>query len=322
MGQQRHIIQLKDRRGFSLLELALGLMVLSIMLISSSSLMDNLVTAERFEKTVAEIQQLGHLTVGDPNVMQTGHQADFGYFEAHRGWPATVSQLYEFVFEPMSVRQILGPGGVMWHELLQDEWGGGYFIAVPAPFTFQIRAPGEDGNPMTGDDIPYSIPQSQYQGNIVRILITDAAGTALRTRTAALPGGFHQIYEVQLRGYGSPGAYSSKRGSNAGISVAPMAPMTYNAGYFQVTSVQAGPYMITVNPTPGPAPPAFTPGLNEGNYNLTDNLCGSNAGNANQEAAIRKMIMVSPRGFAVQQYFIVKMPGMIQEDEVGDYDAT
>jgi hypothetical protein len=302
-------------------------MVLSIILISSSALMNNLVDAQKFEQTVAEMKQLGDYICGDPNMMQTGHLADLGYFEAHRNWPANVSQLYEFIFEPMSVRQIVGT--VAWHELLQDEWGVGYNFTPPAatnnappPFTLQIESAGPNRGmmmPNHGDNIIYRVTKNLYEGNFVRIMVTDAAGTVLRARVVNTEG-FHHLYAVELRGYGSPQAYSGRTGL-VSSNMAPLTAMTYSDGYFEVGGVTAGAYMITVQPTPGPVPPLFVLNTDHGNYKLTDNLCGVDPANTNQETAIRKMIMVTPRGSATRQYFVVKLPGLVDPKEVGDYDA-
>lgn len=314
MKKNNKTYQQKNIRGFSLLELAIGLFVLSIIMLASASFGNNLVAAQRFEKTVAELQRIGRVVTGDPNMMQTGHQAEFGYFEMHRSWPSNISNLYEFIFEPMSVRQIANTA--LWHELLQDEWGTYYQVASVAGFNFEIRSAGEGQTFGTvaapGDDIVYNISRTMYEGNIVRILVTDAKGTALRGTHAIGADGFHHLNRVQLRGYGSPSVSSEKIGANVGTSTASIGDMTYGDGYFEVPSVRAGNYLITVNPSLGG-------GGNAGNFALTDDLCGSNAGNANQETAIKKMITVYPRGAAIRQYFVVRLPGFLKDDEVGSY---
>jgi hypothetical protein len=116
---------------------------------------------------------------------------------------------------------------------------------------------------------------------------------------------------VQLRGYGSPSVQSWKIGANAGDSTASIGDMDYVDGFFEVPSVLAGHYLITISPATGI-------GGNQGNFRLVDDFCGANAADANEETAIKKVVTVYPRG-PIPQYFVVRLPGFLKDDEVGEY---
>ena len=301
-----------NKKGFTLLELAIGLIVLSIILITSNTLMNNLINAQKYEETINEVTKIGRAISGDPDIMQTGHQAGFGYIELHRNWPigfpaTALSLLYEFIHDPMSVRQI--GGTVAWHDLLQDEWGNGYTGAMGAFFT--ITSTGEDGAVGGGDDIQYQLSGQMHFANQVRIFNTDAQGTILRgTHNTAIPDGCHSIFIVDLRGYGAANAQSLWAANGTSTGFGGLGAMTYDNGFFETTSVMTGFYQVSVSVSQG------TGGAG-GMFEHSDNLTGANAGNANLEDTIRKMIVVYPRGNAVDQYFEVRFPGVMEPDEIG-----
>ena len=59
-----------NKKGFTLLELAIGLIVLSIILITSNTLMNNLINAQKYEETINEVTKIGRAISGDPDIMR------------------------------------------------------------------------------------------------------------------------------------------------------------------------------------------------------------------------------------------------------------
>jgi prepilin-type N-terminal cleavage/methylation domain-containing protein len=311
-----------NKKGFTLLELLLGIVILSIIVVTANSFMANLVNAQKFEKSIDEMEILGALVAGDPDIMQTGHQAGFGYFEVHRNWPAgaanvSLSLLTELMHEPISSRDMGGAGIRLWNDLLMDEWGQ-YYLGIstlmPPPAAFTIRSWGENRANNNGlvDDINFQLPTALYRTNTIRVFVKDAQGTALRgTMNSTNDNGTHHIRLFAIEGYGRSGAQpagASKVGSSAASSTGDMGALTYSDGYFQVVSVLTGFYQITLSPSIGGA------GVNNGLYQLGDNLCGYTA--TNGETAIRKLIAVYPRGNAVSQFSEVRFPGVLDTNEV------
>ncbi len=311
--------------GFSLLELVLALFIMSIVLVTSMSLTDNLITAQRHAASVTEIERLAHLLVGNPNETQTGHQAGFGYFGVYGDvllGAASLSELMELDMGPMTL--VGGAPQSVDYEL--DEWGVSYTGAVNGvgmPF-YNIESDGPDRTDGTADDIIYRIVRTSYgnwagtNGNTVRIYIQDAAGNALRSNGGDVGTLRYPILGIRLEGY--RGNEFSEWYAGGVPASNRMSAMTYTDGYFEVSNVRAGFYRIAVRAVDGV-------GGVQTDHNHQDDLLGFDLatsvanGGDNDEVVIRKVIIVYPRGRSIPngviQTFIVRLPGVLDQTEVG-----
>jgi len=165
--------------GFSLIELALAMLIISVILISSAAFVDNMMRAQRYRDSLVEMQKLGDTVYGKPYFLQTGHQASFGYWGVNRDYPKpaanSLGYLYAFIQEPK------GTAALTFHDLTQDEFGYAYTWGYSGG-VYTITSSGPDGpTGGAGDDVTYEVNDSMYRYNNVRIYITDARGTPLRS---------------------------------------------------------------------------------------------------------------------------------------------
>jgi len=333
--------------GFTFLELIIALVIISVMLISSSVFVNNVISSKRYMDTMGEIEDIATAMVGDPYEVQTGHQASFGYWEVHRSLPSGLhrddatddpathpfNSLYELLFEPKFI-DTSNPT-----DLIRDEWGRGFhyeLIQIGASlFIYRIiesfGSDGANGGSGSAKDIEYIIDTTLYNSNSICIAAKDANGTILRGLNVGESVYFHHIDSIQLVGFGDmpqPNFTWSGRLGPSGANV------NYTDGYLTVTSVPAGYYTLTVTPVEG-TPEIFTPD-NRGTFSYQDSLAGfydptpdqhfggvgANADdlNDNRQTCLKKLIVVYPRGSSIIQHFEVRFPGDISEDEIASYN--
>lgn len=301
--------KLRQKNGFSLLELAIALFVISVILLAASNLVSNLLGAEKHRRTVREMKKIAYALVGNSHELQPGHRATFGYFEMHNAFPGgafpdtdAVGYLQELIQEPY---------GTNLHDLIRDDWGNFYqFGYVVADQEYVLRSLGRDG--ATGGtgldaDIDFEFDNDVFNDNRIRIMVKDAAGTLLRgcyNSGGTEPAYYHHIGIVQMAGYGDVQPTFDWAAGTAG------GELEYANGYFYndaTDPIKAGFYQIAVSPIEG----GGVSSLSDGVYRLDDDLTAG-------EDAIRKMVVVNPRGDSVVQHFEVRFPGVLDySDEVG-----
>ncbi|MFH1383692.1 MAG: prepilin-type N-terminal cleavage/methylation domain-containing protein [Candidatus Omnitrophota bacterium] len=328
----------KDRSltGFSLLELLIGFVIMTVVLLAGASLSHDLIDANRYKKTMTEMEKVAHAMVGEPEEVQTGHQAGFGYFGLHHGWPAGDDRdgvalvMYELTAEPKGITE----AGI--HDFLMDEWGKEYrfrWNEFGSDYERKIESYGSDGYysiPPTGSltdgggadrfeqNITYLMDTSTYAytRNKIAIFIKDANGTLLRLNHAAETAYyFHQIYRVDITTFGSNAHYYFVSNAGGGAAGGPAGTdITYDSGAVRVINLPAGFYLVSVVPTPKGS-------AQQGEFCHQDDLAGLDDLAGNGETYIQKVITVYPRGLNVTQCFEVRLPGVLSPDETGSYDV-
>ena len=339
------VLKGQKRAGFTLLELIVALVVISVMLISSSMLVNNMISAKKYVDTMGEIEQIAAAMVGDPYEVQTGHQSSFGYWEVHRAFPSgwhrpllgddptthPFQALYELICEPKAVDSS-GPT-----DLIRDEWGFPYhweIISLGGPFVYRIIESygwgSVNGGGGASQDIEYIIDTTLYNTNQVRITMKDANGTLLRGLNIGESIYYHHIDSIQMVGFGD----LPQPNFNWSGRLGPGPNTSYTDGYFTVTNVPAGYYILTATPVEGTPLPALPD--NRGTFSYQNTLAGfydptpdqhrggggasADDLNDNNQTCIRKVIVVYPRGSNVSQHFEVRFPGDLSEDEIASYD--
>ncbi len=298
---------MKNRKGFTLIELGLALLIISIILGASSSFINNLVVSRKYNDTLKELKVITDMMVGDTSLIQSGHAAGFGYYEDQRSFPpnGSVSWISQYFTKPMMVNS-----NVSEHEI--DEWGVPYNVSN-AFGTCTVKSYGEDKAGGGGDDVEFVYNTFRYNNNVIRIYISDAKGSVLRGRMNGDVSYYHTIRLVWVQGYGGGGDdITYIIAGSAGVSSGDMPAMTYRDGYWEVSGIKAGYYTVGVSPAIGDGNP------DGGIYNHMDNLTWYISG-TNAEDAIQKVIVVYPRGNSVVQKYIVRLPGVIDKKEVGVY---
>jgi len=310
-------------------------------MVSSGALVGNLIEVNRYEKTMQEMKELSNYLTGNENLMQTGHRAGFGYFEQHRAFPATgdASWSYEFYNKPM----VVSADANRPQDLLQDEWGKDYSFVNEA--TVLLESGGTDKTIGTGsDDLEYAWKREMYLNNTVRIYVKDARGSILRCNYDWKPRipedpvdivyGYHTIRGCTMYGYGGVGQNSTRIWSavtNTKKKIfGDMIRMTYSDGCYETTKVKAGIYRIRIGCSPGYG---STSSGEVGNQHV-DNLSGATnpifgidvvggyytiIATDNEDYHFNKMIVVYPRGPGINQIYEIRFPGVIEQDEIGDY---
>lgn len=296
--------------GFSIIELVLGLCILTAIMLASATYVENMTDAKRFKTTMREMKILARGILGESNHVQTGHRASFGYYEFHQGFPSQLSDLDNILNEPQSVNI----AAVGLESLPYDEWGTGYVYDAPGAgngYVSTITSYGIDRSAGGGDDIVYTIDENNLRNNTVHIYVTDAVGTQLRSIHSGDADYSHQIYQIIIQGFGGAGTPALGHWNPHDTSATNIGAITYDDGYFNVTGVQAGFYKLTVTPTLG----SDGDEMLEGAYDNRPNLVGYEAG-TNTESAIIKYIVVYPRGADVVQNVEVRLPGTLDVSKI------
>jgi len=344
-------------RGFSFIELVLALLIISIVMASSSTMIETMADGKRYRDTVDELAFLARHYVGDPQQLQTGHQASFAYFGMYNQFPnmAAIDDVFEITAEPMSTRKetVTGENEFRLENGLVDEWGSWYTYDLEPvgnlpPFLPAHRvkfiSPGTNRIGGDADDVEFNFTRFVYERNHVRFVIKDAKGTILRARNndQSFPGYLEElpshiafsIYTVALVGTGT-GASQQVFGYASNLNpgtVVGVQQLLYEDGLFTARfidgtaegngwdneGVRAGIKVIVVTPVEEPDPVLAG---THGKFNVKGDLIGwEGEAPQNDENTIRKYIVVYPLGPNVIQHYEVRLPGVLDDNSVGDKD--
>ncbi|MBU4320575.1 MAG: prepilin-type N-terminal cleavage/methylation domain-containing protein [Nitrospinae bacterium] len=171
------------RNGFTLIELVIVMVLIGILAAGAVLMFGNVVTQQRFDETVKEMNNLKMAMLGNPEMTQSGARSSFGFVGDIGALPSTLTPLVEkgalpsrvttFTYDP-SVGVETGTGAG-WlgpyiddkkdesgnYLALMDGWGTAYTYNNA---TGQITSYGPDGVSGGGDDI--TIPETSIAGLI------------------------------------------------------------------------------------------------------------------------------------------------------------
>lgn len=318
----QNLLSKGDKTGFTLVELAIALVIISVIMVISTNIMDDMKYADRFRKTMNEIERLSVALGGNPKMVQTGHQAEFGFYEVHVGFPDNLFELYELMYEPVSVN--LNSVGL--HDFMFDEWGNEYDYEKQGGLMMGGgMANGHISSDAGGtDNIRYEWDYDKYSENKVRLCIKDAKGTVLRGSDDGSDFAFH-VARLQLTLIGGAGAggvinYSYSAPGNAGVDV------QYDSGFFELENIRPGYYLAAISFTPGSPIDANGDHIDDPNTGWYENtnLSGyyESGGVNNGEQSLRKVLVVYPRGSTVWQNYEIRAAGIMDPVQIGKNDES
>jgi len=170
--------------GFSLMELGLVILIISILFTLGALFMNESVDNHRYRATVREMEEIKKALIGDETILSGYERTDFGYVGLTRSFPGGLGALSgEFATNP-------GFSDDAWHNPYQYSNAG----------TVVIESWGADGgNGGTGlnSDVALRFTRNVYTNNTVYVTVHDIKGNILRGNTG--PGdNFYHIQAVQL----------------------------------------------------------------------------------------------------------------------------
>lgn len=176
-----------NQRGFSLIEILMALMLISILTYVALEVVDNSVNDAKFDETYQEMQAISHAIMGNPKLQEGGSRTSFGYFGDVGAMPAAISSL------------ITIPGGVAayavssadrtaagWNgpyleqgdsaaDYTTDAWGTAYVYNAGAGTLVSYGANKVAGGTGLDQDITLSFPAAERLAT-VEGFVSDAGG--------------------------------------------------------------------------------------------------------------------------------------------------
>ncbi|MBN1492909.1 MAG: type II secretion system protein [Candidatus Omnitrophica bacterium] len=296
----------KRSEGFTLLEIILVLVVLSVIALSGLRMMDSYDNASRFQNTVSRMEVILDKLLGDERIVQAGRRVDFGYFgkrPAHlavEGGEFPPADATDEGLDALSSVWISADPFIRSH----DAWGRRLDYDGPAGAggIITIESPGRNGAYNVADtgfdiDISMQVNIANYKANDVFIYCKDVRGTLLRQ----IVNGSGPTYDYHIKSVtfqdvsGTTWSYTSTAGGT----------LSYSAnGFWSIAgAVDAGPCTITVFPADGNAG-------DNCNVNRNPELLAEGL------VAMEVREVVYPKGgFANNNdnVFIVRFPGAVNE---------
>ncbi len=142
-------MRLDNKRGFTLIELAIIIVVLGILATFVAANYGDFIKQSKVNATKSELQELKRAIIGNPRITGGGKYTDIGY-EGHLGAPP--SKLNDLVTKPSGVPDYNKISGLGWNgpyidgsndEYLTDAWGKNY-VYDPQARTIKSVGSGED----------------------------------------------------------------------------------------------------------------------------------------------------------------------------------
>lgn len=157
------------RNAFSLIELALVIVVLAILFTLGALFLNDTIDTHRYRATVKEMNEIKKALIGDETIVSAYERTDFGYVGQTGGFPATGS------FNLLNTEFATNPN------FNQDAWGNAYQYTNAA--TVVVESYGADGaNGGTGlnADIALRLTRDLYINNSAYVSVHDSKGSILR----------------------------------------------------------------------------------------------------------------------------------------------
>lgn len=213
------IIRFKTR-AFTLIEVLLAIILLSLVGIGSVSVVDRFMDQDRFESTISEMDKIREACIGNANQTEGGKRTSFGFLGDIGAIPTAAQGIAGLITNPTlpawansaAVRIGLGWNGPYLSagdsdaDFTRDAWGTAY-LYCPAVATPMIRSCG--GNATCGgagtcadaadaDDITYEMPAEKTTATVYGF-ISDNNGpfTALAEAEINYPDGTGVLTQVQ-----------------------------------------------------------------------------------------------------------------------------
>lgn len=157
-----------DDRGFSLLEIIVVIIIMSVLSLVALQSFGNQAEKERFEATIAEMEQLKYAVSGNPDAIVDGIRTDFGYVGDVGDVPTVITQL---VADPL-LGNWNGPYmRIDFQEDPDDYRYDAYGIAYDYDDNnLTFYSPGADATIQVGNTY------AELTSNTVRVFITDRDG--------------------------------------------------------------------------------------------------------------------------------------------------
>lgn len=188
---------LGDRRGFTLIEILMVIIIVSTLAVVSISTFDSGIEESRFDETVSELEAIRQALIGDPDATQANVRMSFGFSGDIGALPSNAQGLSAIITNPgfpawnvnSAIRFGLGwngpyiSGGGTVASLTTDAWGRSYIYngaTNPATVT-SLGADGVAGGTSFDQDITVQIPASAVAATIHGFLSASGApytGTA------------------------------------------------------------------------------------------------------------------------------------------------
>ena len=292
-------------RAFSLIELLLVIVVITVIFASASRFYVYLDDAEKYRKTIETLIAIKRALVGDERLNNLGTRADFGYLEsfatpcfpdAESGDIVPVTTLANYL-PPC-------PKTATYNLYKLDGWGHNLFYTTNwtktsgsgFEYTYvQIMSYGKDGasggSGVFDADFHILIRKDLYEDTSVIMNIVDVNGTVLRGPVTPWD---HQIYFVAFR-----------RCSDELNTYTTSSEITYGNGLFTIPNgVRAGYYRLYVRPTTGGRTDA------RGLMKHSDELpaCG--------QPELSQVICVYPKDKGTPNFIEFRFPGAVDTSEL------
>lgn len=223
------------KNGFTLIEILMALMLISILTYVSLEAINSSVNDSRFQETVDEMHAISEAMVGNPKLQESGSRTSFGYFGDVGAMPASISDL---ITKPATVSAYAvnssARTSVGWNgpylaqgdssvDYTTDGWGTAYVYSTAG--TPSITSYGADkvaGGTGLNQDITITFPSSERLAT-VQGFVSNA-------------GGPQESGDVELNYPNGTGGLSN-----------PIYTLTVgNKGYFTFSNVPYGIRSITV----------------------------------------------------------------------------
>lgn len=158
-------------QGFSLFEVVLVILLLSVMAGVGIRAIQSMDQAKRFRSTTNAMNMIRKKLIGNPRIFQTGHRTDFGYWGIYGAFPSSLNAL--------DAAHYVTP---RFEWLTRDAWGNNYLYDNSSIGITSGAA--ADGSSFDAD-ISVSINKNAFNNNDLRVYCVDRAGGIL------LGGGRH-----------------------------------------------------------------------------------------------------------------------------------
>jgi prepilin-type N-terminal cleavage/methylation domain-containing protein len=207
-------------KAFTLIELVLTIVVISILFSVGSIFMNDSVDTSRYRATVTEMKELTKAIVGDWSVVKGKARTDFGYVGDQGAFPANLAALSgEFTVNA---------------QYTQDAWDTNYVYVANSGGIASIESWGADranGGVTLAADLIVRFNRDLYLNNTVYVTVYDSRGNILRGNDAG-DANYH-ITGVQLT-----------RLSGVGAAIVQNTPT--QGSMFILTAVPMGRYQVQV----------------------------------------------------------------------------
>jgi prepilin-type N-terminal cleavage/methylation domain-containing protein len=241
------LLKHKKNDGFTLLEIILVLVILSVIAVTGVRMFDSYDSSSRFQGTLDRMTVIRDKIIGDERIVQSGRKVDFGYFGKHAGFPPDSPPVAEGLDALVSVWKSCDP-----YVRSHDAWGRRLDYDGPAGAggAITIQSPGVNGTYDGADtgfdtDISMKIDMAHYTSNDIYIYCKDVKGTLLR----GIVNGSATTYDYHIRQVtfidngGTTYSYTSTAGGTLDYSA--------NGYWYKTGVINAGQCTITVFPADG-----------------------------------------------------------------------